>query len=411
MAIRNIPEVPGYLTPTIGSTSVPSGATVSTVAGLTLSNPSLYTASTNEASASSVDAVFAEGKVPGGLGVRTVGGVKRYFIPSQYLANPDFLYSVPIGSDVTVYTIPCNNGVCGFYTQFLKTTSVYDGNSFAVTNYDGGTAYDDNFSTGSGAALTLGFVYSGTQAAVTVPAVNLRDLDKNTPASLYQLIKTKKIVLEKFQGHPTNKGTTTTTTWTVPAGVYSIDATLIGGGGAGGGVNVSAQALTSSSSSMSSYGGAGGNTTITYNGVTYTAEGGPQGIEGIATCLAPVWSWFVEDWMTASSASASTSLPYEDLGNNKPGRGGLGVQGSVSATNSLYKTINGVSSQFKTFDRNNAQGGSGFDGEERHFTIPVVPGNNLSLTIGASGREFVNDQHDYDTCLSNPGAIYIRYVR
>jgi hypothetical protein len=41
MAIRNIPEVPGYLTPTIGSTQVASGATVSTVAGLTLTSPTL----------------------------------------------------------------------------------------------------------------------------------------------------------------------------------------------------------------------------------------------------------------------------------------------------------------------------------------------------------------------------------
>jgi hypothetical protein len=410
MAIRNIPEVPGYLTPTIGSTSVPSGATVSTVAGLTLSNPSLYTASTNEESASSVSAAFATGKVPGGLGVRTVGGVKRYFIPSQYLANPDFLYSVPVGSVVTIYNFPCNDGVCGFYTKYLQTTSVYDGNSFAVINYDGAAATNDDFSTSSLASLSLSFSYSGTQAAVTVPAVNLRDLDKNTPASLYQLIKTKKIVLEKFEGHPTNKGTTTTTTWTVPAGVYSIDATLIGGGGAGGGCLVTAAAATSSSNSWAEYGQAGGNTTITYNGVTYTAEGGPLGILGVATCSAPYWSWF-NDVNTSSSANASTSLPSADLGNNKPGRGGLGVTGSVSASNSLYKTVDGVSSQFITFDRNSAQGGSGFDGEQRHFTIPVVPGNTLSLTVGASGREFSNGAHNYNTCLSNPGAIYIRYIR
>jgi hypothetical protein len=407
MARRDFPEVPGYLTPTIGSTQVASGATVSTIAGLTLSNPSLSTSSTNEESASSVSAEFGTGKVPGGLGIRTVGGVKRYFIPSQYLPNPDFLYSVPIGSTLTIFALPCNDGVCGFGNQAVTTSSIYDGNSFAIS----GNPTDNSFSTSSTSSLTLSFSYSGTQAAVTVPSVNLRDLDKNTPGSLYQLIKTKKIVLEKFEGHPTNKGTTTTTTWTVPAGVYSIDATLIGGGGAGGGVSVAATALTSSSSSWASYGGAGGNTTITYNGATYTAEGGPQGILNTATCLAPVWSWFVDDWMTASSANASTSLPYEDPGNNKPGRGGLGVQGSVSSSNSLYKTVDGVSSQFITFDRNRAEGGLGFDGEERHFTIPVVPGTNLSLTVGASGREFDNNQHDYDTCLSNPGAIYIRYVR
>jgi len=41
MARRDFPEVPGYLKPTIGSTEVASGATVTTVAGLTLSNPTL----------------------------------------------------------------------------------------------------------------------------------------------------------------------------------------------------------------------------------------------------------------------------------------------------------------------------------------------------------------------------------
>ena len=41
MAVRNIPEVPGYLTPTIGSTSVASGSTVTTIDGLTLTAPIL----------------------------------------------------------------------------------------------------------------------------------------------------------------------------------------------------------------------------------------------------------------------------------------------------------------------------------------------------------------------------------
>lgn len=43
MARRDFPEVPGYLTPTIGSTSVASGATVTTIAGLTLTSPTLTT--------------------------------------------------------------------------------------------------------------------------------------------------------------------------------------------------------------------------------------------------------------------------------------------------------------------------------------------------------------------------------
>lgn len=41
MARRDFPEVAGYLPPTIGSTAVPSGATVTTVADLTLTNPTI----------------------------------------------------------------------------------------------------------------------------------------------------------------------------------------------------------------------------------------------------------------------------------------------------------------------------------------------------------------------------------
>jgi hypothetical protein len=412
MARRDFPEVPGYLTPTIGSTQVASGATVTTVAGLTLSNPSLYTASTNEESASAVDAVFAEGKVPGGLGISTVGGVKRYFIPSQYLANPDFLYSVPIGSNVTVYTFPCNSGVCGFYTSFLLTTSVYDGNSFAVTNYDGSTAYDSNFSTGSTAALTLSFVYSGTQASVTVPSVNLRDLDKNTPASLYQLIKTKKIVLAKFEGNPNDKTETVATTWTVPAGVYSIDATLIGGGGGPGPVSAAAATQNGSASTSQSYGNAAGaNTTIIYNGVTYTALGGTQGRTVTASETLPTNGIYSIDGNGGSSGSSS-STSFTIVGNKRPGRGGLGIKASAYASTNVTVAINGTNRLFESKVTAYANGENGNDGDIQHFTIPVIPGTTVALSVGQNGGETGDgDGIKSGFASSNAGAIYIRYVR
>jgi hypothetical protein len=135
MARRDFPEVPGYLTPTIGSTQVASGATVSTVAGLTLSNPSLSTSSAAVDGGGVTQSIsFAQGKVPGGLGVRSVGGAKRFFLPSQYLTDPTFLYSMATGSTVTVTIEVCNSGVCGSPTQLTYTSSgLYDGNSFAVS--------------------------------------------------------------------------------------------------------------------------------------------------------------------------------------------------------------------------------------------------------------------------------------
>jgi hypothetical protein len=409
MARRDFPEVPGYLTPTIGSTQVASGATVSTIAGLTLSNPSLYTASTNEASASSSTADFATGKVPGGLGVRTVGGVKRYFIPSQYLSNPDFLYSVPIGSTLSLLLLPCTGGVCGFYNQGVTTTGVYDGNSFAIS----GDPSDDTFSTASNASLTIYIGYSGTQAAVTVPSVNLRDLDKDTPGSLYQLIKTKKIVLEKFEGNPLAKNETVATTWTVPAGVYSIDATLIGGGGPPGDTSASAATQNGSSNTNNSYGNsAGANTTIIYNGVTYTALGGTKGRTATASETLPTNGIYTIDGYGSSSGSSS-STSFGLVGNKRPGRGSIGMKASAYASTNVTVAINGTNRLFESKVTAYANGENGNDGDIQHFTIPVIPGTTVALSVGQNGGESFpgEDANLAGFASSNPGAIYIRYVR
>jgi hypothetical protein len=408
MARRDFPEVPGYLTPTIGSTQLASGATVSTVAGLTLSNPSLYTASTNEASASNSAAEFAQGKVPGGLGVRTVGGVKRYFIPSQYLSNPDFLYSVPIGSTLSLLVLPCNDGVCGFYSQGVTTSGIYDGNSFAIS----GSPDNDTFSTASTASLTIYIGYSGTQAAVTVPSVNLRDLDKDTPASLYQLIKTKKIVLEKFEGNPNNKTSTVATTWTVPAGVYSIDATLIGGGGAPGPVSVETATQNGSTSISNNYGNsAGADTTIIYNGATYTALGGTQGrTVSVSETLPTNGIYEINGYSSSNNSSSSTSFTI--VGNKRPGRGGLGIKASANSSTSVTVAINGTNRLFESKVSAYANGENGNDGDIQHFTIPVIPGTTVALSVGRNGGETGSgDGIKSGFASSNAGAIYIRYVR
>jgi hypothetical protein len=79
MARRDFPEVPGFLTPTLGSTEVASGATVTTISGLTLTSPVLTTPSI-----STIDAV---GDLLVGTADNTVGkisiGTSGYVLTSN----------------------------------------------------------------------------------------------------------------------------------------------------------------------------------------------------------------------------------------------------------------------------------------------------------------------------------------
>jgi hypothetical protein len=221
-----------------------------------------------------------------------------------------------------------------------------------------------------------------------------------------------KIYLEKFEGSRTNKSSTVTTNWTVPAGVYSIDATLIGGGGAGGEVQLSVQSPTNSTSSQASYGNNGINTTITYNGITYTANGGTKGQSDIISVSLPEWGWFNYDEPTFDSwSSSNNNFNYEAAGNNKPGRGGIPPYATAYVKNSVYKTINGVSSKFEVRQDGWARGGWGEDGDERHFTISVIPGSTLELSVGGNGQEIDWQSDPLGTATSNAGAIYLRYIK
>jgi hypothetical protein len=316
------------------------------------------------------------------------------------------------GSTVTVTIEVCNSGVCGSPTQLTYTSSgLYDGNSFAVS--EDPTAWTTYSSTNS---LAITISYTGTQAAVTVPPANLRDLDKDTPGSLYQLIKTKKIVLEKFEGSLTDKRTTVATTWTVPAGIYSVDATLIGGGGGPGPLTVAASSNRGGSASSSSFGSDGVNTTIVYNGTTYTAEGGKQGAS--KTVIAEMGnSTFTNPGYAGSSSyhSANVSWDYEAVGSKKPGRGSNGMTGNATVRYTLTDLIDNLSAGtslgtvvFKEYVENSSENGG--DGDIRHFTIPVVPGSTLALSTGGNAQEFENEVMPLGTASSNAGAIYLRYI-
>jgi hypothetical protein len=49
----------------------------------------------------------------------------------------------------------------------------------------------------------------------------------------------------------------------------------------------------------------------------------------------------------------------------------------------------------------------------RHFTIPVVPGTTLSLSVGGNGGEvpYPYSGSEPGSASSNAGAIYIRYLK
>jgi hypothetical protein len=98
MAIRNIPEVPGYLAPTLGSTSIGSGSTVETISDLTLSNTVL-----NSPYILGGIRDTGGGRGTSGQVIQSTGTGWQWANSSSYSAPTLGSTSIPSGS--TVYTI------------------------------------------------------------------------------------------------------------------------------------------------------------------------------------------------------------------------------------------------------------------------------------------------------------------
>jgi hypothetical protein len=171
--------VPGYLTPTIGSTSIESGATVSTVAGLTLTSPTLTSSDSGSLSGSGT-ASWSSSPVntyPAGnpYGIKTVNSQKRIVMPN--VAN---LESMPIGSTVTFGDIYSNNGVGGApIFQTFTTTGLYDGNGFNIAENPTDTSTSD-----PGGNHEFIISWTGTESAKTITADTLRFLNPNAAGSV-----------------------------------------------------------------------------------------------------------------------------------------------------------------------------------------------------------------------------------
>jgi hypothetical protein len=114
MAIRNIPEVPGYLTPTLGSTSVASGETVTTIAGLTLTSPTFtgtVTIPSGVASTAANAGYMGLPQVIPGVGSYDVelsdAGKHIYLTANKTVIFQDNSYTaMPIGTTITIIAGP-----------------------------------------------------------------------------------------------------------------------------------------------------------------------------------------------------------------------------------------------------------------------------------------------------------------
>ena len=324
------------------------------------------------------------------------------------IPNMANLENMPINSSLNVSysTLICIDGMCGFsgggYIYSAgDLLSTYDGYKVEVP-------YDANQ---SDEALPTNDQYSYTQYW-TVSWEGSRPgqvLDSN---NFKKLTYNPKIYVESFEGNPENKTETVSYTWTVPERVYSIYATVIGGGGAAGSAEAQASSQNGSSSQQLTYGNnTGADSTIIYNGTTYRAKGGTRGLSVFDYAQAPQWDFFSMPNGGGGSGSGSNTY-FSEPGDKRPGRGGIGVNANASASSNNTIPINGTNRYFEVTAKANATSGKGNDGDMNHFTIPVVPGSTLELSVGQNGGEVGwGFGARLGSASSNAGAIYIRYVK
>lgn len=163
-------------------------------------------------------------------------------------------------------------------------------------------------------------------------------------------------------GYATMEVKTSGTSWTIPAGVRKWKVTLVGGGGQGGGTATTAgqvgggggsggyvlgyftfvagqTAMTyslgaaGSGAAAGAAGTTGGDTTVTYNGVTYTASGGVGGTAngaGGAGGAASGGTLNIAGGAGANGGTMAATSNYQGTGGNTPL--GLGAGGQMPVT-------------------------------------------------------------------------------
>lgn len=186
---------------------------------------------------------------------------------------------------------------------------------------------------------------------------------------------------------------TSSTTWTIPAGINNIKVTVIGGGGGGGGYGT----YTYPAGFASGPGGAGGTSSVTSGTQTIStisASGGAGGAS--ATTYPSVNTWpgvgTAGDLLvygTEGASGGSGTLLYEYAG-----KGGssalLGSGGGHSPLPSYYPATAGFAygggggGGYGTGSNNYGPGGGGGGGAVG-YRSGLTPGNTLTITVGAAG--------------------------
>jgi hypothetical protein len=321
------------------------------------------------------------------------------------MANLD---NMPINSslNVSIMRLTCIDGMCGFsgggYIYSAgDLLSTYDGYKVEVP-------YDPNQ---TDEALPTNDQYFYTEYW-TVSWEGSNPEQSLSSNDFKKLKSNPKIYLKSFEGNPENKTETVSYTWTVPQGVYGVYATLIGGGGAPGMAEAQASSQNGSASQQLNYGNAfGGDTTIVYNGTTYTAKGGAKGLGVFDSAQTPNWDFFTMPNGGGGSGTGSNTY-FGQPGDRRPGRGGIGVNVNASANSNNTIPINGTNRYFEVTAKANATSHKGNDGDVKYFTIPVVPGSTLNLSVGQNGgEEGWGPGSRLGSASSNAGAIYLRYVK
>lgn len=182
--------------------------------------------------------------------------------------------------------------------------------------------------------------------------------------------------------------------FTVPAGVYKLRVTCVGGGA--GGVIVGNGIATSGTSTISETGGAGGTTTFG----SVTAKGGTAStIKKVSTC-----TYYDSEYNTCTSASTSTTITLGagyakavSIAGNTDTVAGTPVPILDYNGNTLYEQ-HGKGGNVNAFGKESATVGNkyaysavvGASGYRTVQTISVTPGQTIAWSVGAGGSGVYN---------------------
>jgi hypothetical protein len=215
--------ISSYSAPTLGSTSIASGATVTEIDGLTLDDPIIKLPESLRSGTGSISEISSTGS----YGILSANG--RTFIR---LPNTGNISSMPMNASLTmsIYVEICNNGVCGgsgsgnlYESGFL--VAPYDGSKIEIQyiGYD----FDQSppLQPGQTRNVFLSFSWQGSEPATNMVSSDLRKSIANSTGSFQSQINAINTKIPSQTGNA-NKylGTDgSTTSWTaLPVQLHTV---------------------------------------------------------------------------------------------------------------------------------------------------------------------------------------------